>query len=404
MNVLIADKFEERGIKALREFGCDVSCDASLQADSLRQAIVDTKCEVLIVRSTRVTADMLEASDALGLVVRAGAGYNTIDVATAASRSIRVANCPGKNSVAVAELTLGLILALDRRLVHNTNDLLAGRWNKKEYGKAKGLKGRTLGILGMGQIGRAVAKRAQAFDMNVTAWSRSLTKEAASELGIAFAATPAEVAKTCDVLSIHLAATPDTKLLVDAQLLNLLKPGSYVINTSRANVLDYEALASAVQDRQLRVGLDVYPAEPGAGDKDFTDPIMSVDGVIYGTHHIGASTDQAQDAIADEAVRIVKHYQETGRVANCVNLRHESPATCTLQVRHLNKPGVLAFVLRELAELGLNVEEMENIICEGGTGACAHVLIDGTLDATSLDRMREGHEGILAIAQSRLQR
>ena len=147
MKVLIADAFERSGLEGLKEAGCDVVYQPELNGAALVDAIAGTSAEVLIVRSTAVTAAMLEAGR-LSLVVRAGAGYNTIDVAAASRRGIYVSNCPGKNAAAVAELAIGLMLALDRRIPDNVADLREGKWNKKEYSKARGVYGRTLGLLG----------------------------------------------------------------------------------------------------------------------------------------------------------------------------------------------------------------------------------------------------------------
>src|SRR5437763_3379813 len=150
MKVLIADNFEKSGIEGLQAAGCEVVQQPELKDDALTRAIAETQAEVLVVRSTKVTEAMLDAGR-LSLVVRAGAGYNTIDVKAASARGIYVSNCPGKNSIAVAELAFGLLLALDRRIADNVAELRAGRWNKKEFGKAKGLHGRTLGLVGIGQ-------------------------------------------------------------------------------------------------------------------------------------------------------------------------------------------------------------------------------------------------------------
>src|SRR5262249_40763877 len=178
--------------------------------DSLVEAIRDTHADILVVRSTRVTEAAL-AVGRLSLVVRAGAGYNTIDVKAASSRGIYVSNCPGKNSIAVAELAFALILALDRRRPDNVADLRAGKWNKKEYGKARGLYGRTLGLIGLGQIGREMIVRAKSFGMDIIGWSRSLTPESAAELGIAYRQTIIEVAHDCDILSVHIPLAPDPR-------------------------------------------------------------------------------------------------------------------------------------------------------------------------------------------------
>ncbi|MEK6797912.1 MAG: NAD(P)-dependent oxidoreductase [Planctomycetota bacterium] len=400
MRVLIADSFEDFAVSSLRELGCEVTFQPGLTGNALKDAVLQTRCQVLIVRSTVVNEAMLNAGEHLGLVVRAGAGYNTIDVAAASHRSILVSNCPGKNAVAVAELTFGLILALDRRIVENTVDLRNGKWNKKDYGKARGLKGRTLGILGLGRIGEEVARRARAFDMPVLAWSRSLDPQRAAALGVTQCDTPQQVAEKCDVLSVHLAAGPQTKGLINADVLNRLQPGSFVINTARADVLDHKALAAAVKERRLRVGLDVYPGEPTGGEAEFHAEILHAGGVIYGTHHIGASTDQAQTAIALETVRIVTVYMRTGQVENCVNLCARSPAKYVLLVRHRNRPGVLAHTLNEVSQAGVNVQEMQNVICDGAEAACAQIKLDAPLTDSVLHRIKSGNEHVLGLSLS----
>src|SRR5205814_6666960 len=259
----------------LKAAGCEVVYQPDLKDDALTAAIRDTKADVLVVRSTTVTAPMLE-SGALSLVVRAGAGYNTIDVATASRRGIYVSNCPGKNAIAVAELAFALLLALDRRIPDNVADLRAGKWNKKEYSKARGLYGRTLGLLGYGNIGQEMAKRAHAFGMPIVVWSRRFATgkdEVANEpIPMTRAASPEDVAERCDVLSIHLALNADTKGLVSAAVLAKLKPGSYVINTARAEVVDAAALAQAARERDVRVGLDVFANEPKDATGAFADP------------------------------------------------------------------------------------------------------------------------------------
>ncbi len=402
MKVLIADKFDASSVELLRACGCQVEHDAALQGDALCEAIAKTNCRVLIVRGTRVSAEMLEAAAALSVVVRAGAGMNSIDVAAASRRSILVANCPGKNAVAVAELTFGLILALDRRIVENVTDLRGGVWNKSDYTKARGLKSRTLGIVGMGQIGQAVAARALAFEMDVVAWSRSLTEDAAKTAGIQRCQSPGEVASRCDVLTVHLAATPETKGIISAEVLGQLKQGAFVINTARADVMDFDALAALTVERGIRVGLDVYPSEPAGGKGEFADKIVKAGGVVYGTHHIGASTEQAQSAIAAETIAIVKNYLRTGTVRNCVNLCAKTPATYLIVVRHRNRPGVLAHTLNAISLAGVNVGEMENIICEGAESACAQIRLDGPLDADVLRNIERGNENIFAVTQARI--
>ncbi|MGH9769093.1 MAG: NAD(P)-dependent oxidoreductase [Blastocatellia bacterium] len=395
MKVLIADKFEESGISGLKEIGCEVVYNPDLKDDSLVEAIRDSKADTLVVRSTKVTEAML-AAGRLSLVVRAGAGYNTIDVKAASSRGIYVSNCPGKNSIAVAELAFGLILALDRRIADNVAELRVGKWNKKEYGKARGLYGRTLGLIGLGQIGREMITRAKAFGMEVTGWSRSLKPESAAELGISYRQTIIEVAHDCDILSVHLALAPDTRGVINADVFEVMKPGSYLINTSRAEVVDQTALKQAIKTIGIRAGLDVFADEPGGATGDFSDEIVTLPNV-YGTHHIGASTDQAQEAIAAETVRIISAFKETGKVPNVVNLADHTPATHLLVVRHQDRPGVLAHVLNEIKAANINVQRMENIVFTGAEAAIARIELDGALESATVDRIRAGNSDIVEI-------
>ncbi len=407
MKVLVADQFEQSGLDGLAGAGCEVVFDPSLKDDALVAALRESRAEVLIVRSTKVTAAMLDAGD-LALIVRAGAGYNTIDVGAASARGIYVSNCPGKNSIAVAELAFGLILALDRRIPDNVAELRAGRWDKKEFSKARGLHGRTLGLLGFGNIAQELARRAQAFGLDIVIWSRRFAGNAGVDLGgygldpanrasrITIAARPADVAARADILSVHVALGPETKGLVDAALLAHLRPGAFFINTARAEVVDHDALADAVRDRGLRVGLDVYPGEPTTPTAEFSLPLLGLPGV-YGTHHIGASTEQAQEAIAAETVRIVRSFKETGRVPNVVNLASRTVATHMLVVRHRNRPGVLAHVFDNLRGEGINVLETENIIFEDAQAAVARINLDGSPSSSLLAAIQAGNDNIISL-------
>jgi D-3-phosphoglycerate dehydrogenase len=395
MRVLIADKFEQSGRDGLSAIGCDVVFKPDLKDEALVEAIATEQPDVLVVRGTKVTEPMLDAGP-VKLVVRAGAGYNTIDVAAASERGIYVSNCPGKNSIAVAELAFALILALDRRIADNVIALRSGEWNKKEFSKARGLFGRTLGLIGVGKIGQEMIPRAHAFGMPVVAWSRRLTRERAAELGVQYLDSPQEVAIVADIVSVHLALNPETRKLIDASVLNSMRQGSYFINTARGEVVDQEALAAAIKSRGLRVGLDVYANEPTSATGEFSDPITQ-EQTLYGTHHIGASTDQAQEAIATETVRIVREFKETGQVPNVVNLARQTPATHRLVVRHLDRPGVLASVLDAIKAEHINVQEMENIVFEGAAAAVARINLDNAPSDQMLERMRAGNSDILEL-------
>jgi len=401
MKVLIADKFEKVGVDGLKELGCAVVSQPDLKAEDLPAAIRTADPHILIVRGTKVTADALKAGTALTLVIRAGAGIDTIDVDTASSLGVFVSNCPGKNSIAVAELALGLVLACDRRIPDQAAALRAGTWNKGEYSKARGLHGRTLGIVGLGQIGREVALRAKAFGMRVVAWSRSLTHDEADRLGVAYAQTPLEVARLSDVVTINVAANAETEHLVNADFLSAMRPGAYLINTSRGSVVDEAALEQAVRAKGLRAGLDVFENEPAASTGAFGNAIVKVPGV-YGTHHVGASTEQAQVAIAHEVIRIVQAFQATGEVPNVVNRLARSSASHVLSIRHRNRPGVLAHVFGVLAGGAINVEEVENIIYHGAQATLARIHLDGVPDAAALERIRTGNQDIISVELSEI--
>jgi D-3-phosphoglycerate dehydrogenase len=396
MRVLIADKFEQSGIAGLQAGGCDVLYEPALKEATLQAAIRDHRPDVLVVRGTKVDAAAIEAGP-LSLIVRAGAGYNTIDVNAASRRGVFVSNCPGKNAIAVAELTFGLILALDRQIADNVAELRAGRWDKKRFSEARGLYGRTLGLLGYGPIAQEVARRAHAFGMPVVVWSRRLASgHPAGQETMTIAARPEAVAEAADVLSIHLALTPETRHFVNADLLAHVKPGTLVINTSRGEIMDSAALEQAVRTRGVRAGIDVFEGEPAAASGPFDTPLAALPGV-YGTHHIGGSTDQAQEAIAAETVRIVLAFSRTGRVPNVVNLAARTPATHTLVVRHRDRPGVLAHVFDQLRSSRINVQESENIVFEGAEAAVASINVDAAPSPSLLDAIRNGNDDIIDL-------
>lgn len=400
MKILVADKFDSSGLEKLESLGCEVAYRPDTTADSMKDAIAATVPTAIIVRSTKVNAQAIQAGSELSLIVRAGAGYDSIDVAEASRRGIYVANCPGKNSVAVAEVAWGLILSCDRRIPDQTADLRNGIWNKKEYSKAKGLKGATLGVIGTGQIGMEIARRAKAFEMRVVGWSRNLTPILATSLGIGFCGSLLELAKQSDVVSISVAANVQTSGLIDDAFVDAMKIGAILINTSRGNVVNQDALSRGIVEKGIRAGLDVFENEPGSGAGDFTDPIAELAGV-YGTHHIGASTDQAQLAIANEAVRVVQNYLHQGEVCNCVNLASRTKATELITVRHLNRPGVLAHVFEVLGNAKINVEEMENVIYEGSEAACAKIQLSGALAEVDQKRILENNN-VLSVTTNQI--
>ena len=394
MKTLFADKFSEAHIERLTQLDCEVTYQPGAKAEELPGLIGPFK--ILVVRSKQVTGETFQAADQLALVLRAGAGVNTIDVKTASARGVFVSNCPGKNSVAVAELVFALLLAIDRRIPENTAALRAHKWNKKEFSKADGVFGKTLGIVGTGQIGREVIRRAQVFGLRTIAWSRSLTPEKAEALGVEQCASVDDVFRQADIVSLHLALKPDTRKLVNAARLALLKPNAILINTARGEVVDQVALRAALQGGKLRVGLDVFDPEPAEATADFNDPLLDLPNV-WGTHHIGASTEQAQEAIAEEAIRIIHAFVKTGEVLNCVNLARRTPAKWQLVIRHYDRVGVLAFVMDQIRRAGINIEEVQNVIFEGAAAASCRIQLDADPGAELLTDLKAGNADILGL-------
>jgi len=319
MHVLIADKFEAFGIEQLQRAGCKVTYEPELNGSSLESRVRDVGCETLVVRSTKVPRPVLDAGSKLKLVIRAGAGVDTIDVAAATARNIRVSNCPGLNSVAVAELTMGLMIALDRRIVDEATDLRRGIWKKKEYSKARGLKGRTLGIVGLGRIGREVARRAAAFEMKMLYTDVFPQQDVEERYGMRRVPLETLLAQS-DFVTLHVPGGTTTRHLIGRELLALMRPTSYIINCSRGGVIDEEALSEALECGKLAgAALDVWEIEPEGPEGTFKDPTAR-EPHVYGTHHVGASTEQAQLAVAEETVRIARTFMDTGKALNCVNL------------------------------------------------------------------------------------
>lgn len=312
MKVLIADKFPENYINQLKENDIDVVYNPKLGEKELPEAAKDVDC--LVVRSTIVNAETIEKGEKLKLIIRAGAGVNNIDIQAANKKGIAVSNCPGKNAIAVAELTIGLMISLDRRIPHNVIDFKQGKWNKGEYSNAQGLFGKTLAIIGFGNIGKEVAKRALAFGMNI--YAKDIIK--INFDGVKEFSNYEDVLPIADVISVHLPATKETKNLFNEKLFGMMKNGAIFINTSRAEVVDEDALIKAVKEKNLRVGLDVFNGEPEEKTGSVVSKLQELENV-YVTHHIGASTEQAQNAVAEETVKIILSYIKDGIVLNIVN-------------------------------------------------------------------------------------
>ena len=392
MRVLIADKFQEAYLVSLNSLGFNVTLEPNLTAEDLPGKI--SGYDVLIVRSTKVSKATIEASDVLSLVIRAGAGVNTIDVEAAAKKGIFVSNTPGKNSIAVAELAMGLILAIDRNIAANAEDLKKGKWNKKKYTKADGVFGKKIGIIGLGEIGLEVAKRSKAFGMDVFAYDpiayhnmKPRVQAAVEDRTFTFSQTREELLRTCDIVTVHVPSNPHTKNMIDKDFLNCMKENSVLINTSRGNIVVDEDLIAAMDSKNIKAGLDVFNNECPTATGNFKTPLSQHPNVV-GTHHIGASTEQAQNAIAEEVIRILEEYDK-GFVLNPVNVEVKPKSRYVLIARMYDKVGALEDVLKQLKENGINIEKLECMPFVGETAQYIAIYLDKALEESVLKQVQK---------------
>ena len=382
IKVLVADKFPDKYIQQMKDLDLEVIYNAKLGEKDLVEAAKDV--DILVVRSTIVNEETILNSEKLNLIIRAGSGVNNINIAAANKKGIYVTNCPGMNAVAVAELAIGLMISMDRSIRDNVSDFNKGVWNKDKYSKGRGLKGKTLGLIGVGNIGKEVAKRALAFEMNV--YGKDISR--IEGVPIKDFSEMDQLVPLCDVISIHLPATPQTKGLFNKQMFEYMKDGAYLINTSRHEIVVEDDLLEAIKTKNIRYACDVFKGEPEGKGGEVSSKLQNNPN-IYVTHHIGASTEQAQDAVAEETINIIKHYVHSGVIDHWVNRAKEIDAHFQLVVKHYDKPGVLAGVLDIIRSGNINIEEIENIIFEGGIAACCTMKLQSAINAEMLKKIKE---------------
>lgn len=390
LKVLVADKFPEKYIQQMKDLDLEVIYNPKLGEKDLPEAGKDV--DIIVVRSTVVNEETINRSEKLNLIIRAGSGVNNINIAAANKKGIYVTNCPGMNAVAVAELAVGLMIALDRYIPDNVSDFNKGVWNKDKYSKGKGLKGKTLGLIGVGNIGKEVAKRALAFEMNV--YGKDISR--IEGVQIKDFSEMDQLLPLCDVVSIHLPATPQTKGLFNKQMFGYMKDGAYLINTSRQDIIVEDDLLEAIKEKNIRYACDVFKGEPEAKSGEVSSKLQNNPN-IYVTHHIGASTEQAQDAVAEETINIIKHFVHSGVIDHWVNRAKVTDAHYQLVVKHYDKPGVLASVLDVIRNGNINIEEIENIIFEGGIAACCTLKLQTAATAEMLKQIKD-NSNVISIS------
>jgi D-3-phosphoglycerate dehydrogenase len=313
MKILVADDVSESGLQPLRAAAFDVVKKTGLSKSDLIEALKD--CEGLIVRSeTKVTADILEAATSLRVIGRAGVGVDNIDVPASTMRGVVVMNAPDGNTITTAEHTIAMLVALARSVPQANSSLKSGKWERKKFIGVE-LQGKTLGIVGLGRIGRVVALRARAMGMTIVAYDPFIAQEQARDLEIELAPLD-DVYVRADFLTVHTPLTAETRGLIDRDVLAKMKPGARIINCARGGLVDEEALAEAIRNGTIAgAAVDVFTQEPPPPDH----PLLSLDQVIV-TPHLGASTTEAQEGVAFTVAEQMRDYLTTGALRGAVNV------------------------------------------------------------------------------------
>src|SRR5438067_5657121 len=315
MRILISDDLSPEAKTILERIpGGQVDFRTGLKPAELREII--SGYAALAVRSaTKVTADLLAAATKLRVIGRAGTGVDNIDLQAATRRGVVVMNAPGGNSVSVAEHTVALLLALARQVADASSSTRAGKWEKKKFAAGRELLGKTLGVIGTGNIGTLVVKRAQAFGMKVLGYDPFLSPEAAAKLGVELVDLP-EIFRRSDAITLHVPLTEQTKNMVGAAQLAQMKPGALVVNCARGGLVDEKALADALRKGSLGgAALDVFEQEPPPSDH----PLFGCPNFIA-TPHLGGSTEDAQQNVATIVCEAMVEYLTTGTIRNAVNV------------------------------------------------------------------------------------
>lgn len=385
MKILITCRLPEFAVETLRSIHSAVEYRPDMTAEALAAAI--SGVGILIVDSIRVAPDVILRGRELEMIIRAGWGSGNVAIDEASAQGVFVTHCPEKDASSIAEHVLGLLLALDRRTVEQTASLRSGKWTRSEFLDARGLSGRTLGIIGQGRTAVELARRATAFNMKVLLWRAQPTIDQEQPGSIEFCDWPREVARRSDMVAILGAVTPDGVASIDADFFQNLAPGAYVVFAGKSHAMDESALAAAIQSRRLRVALDVHASEPAGDSSRFRSQIMQIPGVI-GTHHMAGISAHATDSIASEIVRIVRTFLVSGEVLNCINLCERSPATWQLLLRVKDQVGVLASILDAIRADGINAEEITVRVFTGAKAAWISIALDERPSTEALDAIR----------------
>jgi D-3-phosphoglycerate dehydrogenase len=390
MKVIVADKISERGVELLRKAGWNIILTTK---DNLNAEIADA--DALIVRSaTKVTAELLDKAPRLRAVGRAGVGVDNIDLDAATTRGVLVMSTPGGNAVSVAEHTFALLLALARQVPRLDKAMHEGKWEKSSAAGTE-VRGKTLGLIGLGRIGSEVAIRADAFDMRVLGYDPYISEAAAREVQVELVPLEKLLAES-DFVSLHTALSPATQNLINAETLAKMKKGARIINAARGELIDEAALAAALKSGHLAgAALDVFAQEP---PKD--SPLLGMANVIA-TPHVAGSTAEAQEEVGTQVAVQVKDYLAEGLIRNAVNL----PALSADQYRRVRPYLALAERLGALVSQAVAVRPARiriryaGEVAEVGTHLLRSAVLSGMLNAVLDEKVNVVNAPAMAAAR-----
>ena len=312
MKVLVSDNLSEQGVQILKNAGLQVDVKTGMKPDELK-AVIGQYNGIVIRSATKLTADVIEVANNLKVIGRAGSGLDNVDKVAASKKGIVVMNTPGGNTVTTAEHTFAMMISMARNVPQATASMKAGKWEKKKFMGVE-LYRKTLGIVGLGQIGSQLAIRARGFEMNVIAYDPFLSEEKAKEMGIEKVSVE-EIFKRADFISFHTPLTAETKNMVNAETIKTMKDGVRLINCARGGIINEEALYEALKSGKVAAAaMDVFEVEPPAeGNK-----LLTLDNLIC-TPHLGAATNEAQDNVAIAVAEQIVDYLKFGTIRNAVN-------------------------------------------------------------------------------------
>lgn len=319
IKILVSDPLHEEGLSILtREKQFTVDVKPKLPSEELKKAIKGY--DAVIVRSaTKLTRDIIEAADKLRLIGRAGVGLDNVDVKTASKKGIMVVNAPAGNTISTAEHTMSMIMALSRNIAQAHSSMKNGKWDKKKFMGVE-LYGKTLGVVGLGRIGAAVAKRALSFEMKVIAYDPFLSGEQAKKIGVELVAFEALI-KNADYITVHTPLTSETRHVLSAKEFKKMKKGVKIVNCARGGIVDEAALVEALSSGNVAsAALDVFEKEP----LDMNSPLLKLDNVVV-TPHLGASTEEAQVNVSIDIASTVRDVLLGRGVRNAVNMPSLDP-------------------------------------------------------------------------------